>query len=249
MALDLPNTVGMDTAVHHDWTLRDAETWAALGAGAVLFAAGLRRGSVVGLGLAAAATPLLYRGITGAWPTGPGDDTRSALGGARGLHVREAVEVDLPVADVYRFWRQLDNLPRFMDRLESVEEDASTGRSRWVARGPGGLPVVWEAEIINDIADDVLAWKSLPGSDLISAGAVLFKPLRGGRSTHVDVHLQYAAPGGRAGAFLAAWLGHEPTQVVRDDLRRLKQILETGASTRSQAARAESLMDRTPGLA
>lgn len=220
----------------------DVERWVALGAGALLFAVGVRQRSAVGLGLAVAATPLLYRGVTGEWrgAAAGDDDTRVALGGARGVHVREAVHVELPVADVYRFWRQLDNLPRFMLHLESVEEDASTGRSHWVARGPGRLRVAWDAAIINDVENATLAWKSLPGSDVVSAGAVNFKPVRGGRSTQVSVHLQYAAPGGRAGAFLAGLFQQAPGQVIREDLRRLKQLLEAGELARSSRAREQT---------
>ncbi|MGC4083782.1 MAG: hypothetical protein QM736_17140 [Vicinamibacterales bacterium] len=92
--------------------------------------------------------------------------------------------------------------------------------------GPGGLRVEWTAELINEIENELLAWQSLPGSDIVSAGSVRFKPVRGGRGTQVHVHLQYDSPAGKPGA-LAAWLvGQEPSQTIREDLRRFKQLLE-----------------------
>ncbi len=214
-------------------SLRDAESWAALVTGTLLVAAGVRHRGRAGIGLAVAAAPLLYRGLTGRWPaalagSGPPDDTRAALGGSRGVHVREAVTVDVPVAEVYRFWRQLDNLPRFMAHLEVVAHDESTGTSHWVARGPGGLRVHWDATVINDVENETLAWKSLPGADVISAGSVNFRPGPGDRGTEVRVNLQYAPPAGKAGAWLASLFGQAPGQVIREDLRRLKQLLEAG---------------------
>lgn len=114
--------------------LADVERWAALGAGGVLLLLGTGRRPLVGLGMAAAATPLIYRGVTGRWPGVVAahlsdDDSKSALAGDRGLHVRESVRLELPVAEVYRFWRRLDNLPSFMAHRERVTVDDATGRS------------------------------------------------------------------------------------------------------------------------
>ncbi len=152
---------------------------------------------------------------------------RTAVGGDRGLHVRESIRLDVPVGDVYRFWRRLENLPQFMTHLDRVTEDAD-GRSHWVTSGPVGLAVEWDAEIINEIEDKVLAWRSLPGSDVVTAGSVNFDAARGGRSTQVSVHLQYAPPAGKAGALVASLFGREPSQTVREDLRHFKQLLEAG---------------------
>jgi uncharacterized membrane protein len=211
-------------------SLADAENWLALGAGALLLIAAAARRSALGAGLAISATPLLYRGLTGRWPAVirrriEPDDTKAALGGARGVHVRESIRLDVPVEKVYRFWRRLDNLPRFMRHLDRVTE-APDGTSHWVAAGPAGLAVEWEAEIINEVENKVLAWRSLPGSDVVTAGSVNFDAARNGRSTQVSVHLQYAPPAGKAGAFLASLLGREPSQTIREDLRRFKQMLE-----------------------
>ena len=93
----------------------------------------------------------------------------------------------------------------------------------------------WDAEIINDVEDQLIAWRSLPGSDVVSAGSVNFDAVRGGRSTQVSVHLQYAPPAGRAGALLSRLFGREPSQTIREDLRRLKQLLEAGEVARVAA--------------
>ena len=139
----------------------------------------------------------------------------------------EAVRLELPIHEVYSFWRRFENLPRFMRHLDSVREDGPK-RSHWVAAGPLGVAVEWDAELINEVQDKVIGWRSLPGSDVTTAGSVNFDSVRGGRETQVTVNLQYAAPAGKAGAFVATLFGREPSQTIREDLRRLKQILEAG---------------------
>ena len=213
-------------------SLTDVENWTALGAGAFLFVFGASRRSVPGVCLAAAAIPLLYRGLTGQWPEFlaayvPSEDTRSALSGDQGLHVREAIRLECPIEDVYRFWRHLENLPQFMAHLDRVT-DLGGGRSHWVAAGPAGVRVEWQAEIINEVENQTLGWRSLPGSDVVTAGSVNFDRVRGDRSTQVTVHLQYAPPAGRAGDLVATLFGRAPSQTIREDLRRFKQLLEAG---------------------
>lgn len=231
----------MDAEVSYDRTasLTDAENLLALGAGALLLIVGASRRSATGACLAASSAPLLYRGITGRWPDVlsdhvQSDDTRDALGGDRGVHVRESVRLETPVADVYRFWRRLENLPRFMTHLNRVTE-MPDGTSQWVAAGPAGLAVEWTAEIINEVENKVLAWRSLPESDIVTAGSVNFDAVRGGRSTQVSVHLQYAPPAGRAGAMVATLFGRAPSQTIREDLRHFKQLLEAGEIPRATA--------------
>jgi len=220
-------------------SLGDAENWLALGAGVVLLFVGASRRSAIGACLAVSSAPLFYRGITGRWPdvlngyVQP-DSTKTALGGKRGVHVRESVRLEVPVADVYRFWRRLDNLPRFMTHLNRVTE-TSDGTSHWVATGPAGIAVEWEAEIINEIENQLLAWRSVPGSDVVTAGSVNFDAARNGRSTQVSVHLQYAPPAGKAGALMASLFGREPSQTVREDLRHFRQLLEAGEIPRATA--------------
>ena len=215
-------------------SLADAENWLALGTGAVLLIAGASRRSAVGACLALTSAPLLYRGMTGRWPQvlnglndAQSENTKSALGGEHGVHVRESVRLEVPVEEAYRVWRGLENLPRFMRYLKRVTETPD-GRSHWVAAGPAGLAVEWDAEVINEIENKLIAWRSLPGSDVVTAGSVNFDATRGGRSTQVSVHLQYAPPAGKAGAFIASLFGREPSQTVREDLRHFKQLLEAG---------------------
>jgi uncharacterized membrane protein len=219
--------------VEHPLTdIREIERWASLAAATAVLAYGFSRRSVPGVAIAAAAaTPFAYRTLAGKWPFENGD-TRSALAGGRGIHVREAVRVERPVSDVYAFWRQLENLPRVFTHLEQVT-DLGNGRSHWVARGPADLGVEWDAEIINEVDGKVIGWRSLPDSDVVTAGAVNFKPVRGGQATEISVHLQYEPPAGRAGAFLARIFGREPSQTVREDLRRLKWVFEAGEIPRT----------------
>jgi uncharacterized membrane protein len=220
-------------------SLADAENWLALGTGALLLVAGASRRSTAGALLAISSVPLLYRGLTGRWPSvwnvgAPPDDTRTALAGERGVHVRESIRLEAPTSEVYAFWRRLENLPRFMTHLDRVTVSPD-GRSHWVAVGPAGLAVEWDAEIINEVDDKVIAWRSLPGSDIVTAGSVNFDAARAGRSTQVSVHLQYAPPAGKAGAFIASLFGREPSQTIREDLRRFKQLLEAGETPRATA--------------
>ncbi len=156
-------------------TFQQLERWGALAIAAGLVGYGVSRRSAFGWCLAASAAPLVWRGVAGHWPGGydgivrPVGDTREALSGSRGVNVRESIRLENPVDEVYRFWARLENLPRFMRHLITVT-DLGGGRSHWAARGPAGVTVEWDAEIINEIPNRVLAWRSLPGGDVTSAG-------------------------------------------------------------------------------
>ena len=210
-------------------TSHELERWAGVAMATAVVAYGLSRRSFSGVALAAAAAPLAYRGATGAWPglANGAADTRVALAGDRGIHVREAIRLEVPLEAVYGFWRRLENLPRFMTHLQSVT-DLGGGRSHWVANGPAGTPVEWDAEIVNEIEGEVIGWRSVAGSDIATAGSVRFSTPRQGRSTQVSVHLQYVTPGGPAGRLLALALGRDPAHIIREDLRHFKQLLEAG---------------------
>jgi uncharacterized membrane protein len=153
-------------------------------------------------------------------------DTKEALSGSAGIHVRESIRLELPIDEAYRFWRRLENLPRFMTHLRSVTE-TSARQSHWVADGPAGLAVEWDAEIINEVPGKVIGWRSLDGSTVVTAGAVNFDAVDAA-TTNVSVHLQYSPPAGKAGAFVASLFSRAPEQTIREDLQRLKQLLETG---------------------
>lgn len=216
-----------------DTAISDIESWTAIGGAAALLLFGLTRRNAHGLWFAACAAPLIYRGVTGEWPEFlrrhlPSDDPREAFSGDRGMHVLESAQVERPVAEVFAYWRRLENLPRFMAHLDRVEPHGDTGLSHWVARGPAGVRVEWDAQIINEVENQVIGWESLPGSDVVTAGSVNFDPARCGRATNVTLHMRFEPPAGRAGELVAAIFGRRPAQDVREDLRRLKQLFEAG---------------------
>jgi uncharacterized membrane protein len=164
-----------------------------------------------------------------------GSNTRQQLGGPRGVHVEHAVTINRPIAEVYTFWRNFENLPKFMSHLDHVSV-RDMGVSHWVARGPGGIKVEWDARIINEVENKVIGWQSLQGSTIATAGSVNFDETERGTSVHV--HLQYNPPGGKLGAAVAWMFGEEPSIQIREDLRRFKQLMETGeiATTAGQSS-------------
>lgn len=161
------------------------------------------------------------------------------------LHVQRSLAVNRPPEDCYRFWRAFENLPRFMEHLVSV---SITGpqRSHWMAKGPAGTTVEWDAEITRDESNQLIAWRSLEGADVDHSGIVRFEPAPGGRGTIVRVELRYSPPAGPLGAWVARLFGEEPEQQIREDLRRFKQVLETGEipTTLGQPAGRRSLVAR-----
>jgi uncharacterized membrane protein len=154
----------------------------------------------------------------------------SRLNGARGagsIRVAQAVTINRSQEELYRSWRDFQNLPRFMKHLESVQPTGGR-RSHWVAKAPGGRTVEWDAEITEDRPNELIAWRSLEGADVDSVGHVRFERAPGGRGTIVNVEMRYSPPAGRVGATLAKLLGKSPEWQIKDDLRRFKQIMEVG---------------------
>ena len=143
------------------------------------------------------------------------------------ISVRAAVTIRRPRADVYAFWRDFENLPSFMIHLESVQPTGDR-HSHWVATAPAGRIVEWDAEIVDERPDELIAWRSLAGSDVANEGAVRFVDAPREQGTEIHVELRYDAPAGTAGDLLAKLFGEQPEQQVKDDLRRAKQVLETG---------------------
>ncbi len=152
-------------------------------------------------------------------------------GGA--VRARTAITVNRPPEEVYRYWRSLENLPTFMYHLESVQA-GENGRSRWVANGPGGKTIEWEAQIVEDVPRELIAWRSLEGSQVPNSGFVRFNAAPGGRGTEVTVELEYDPPGQAVGAAVARLFGEDPVQQIKDDVRRFKQVMETGEVVRSE---------------
>lgn len=145
----------------------------------------------------------------------------------RRIRVEKHVTIDRPAAELYAYWRRLENLPQVMRHLESVTE-LDSKRSQWTATGPAGTSVSWEAEITEDIEDQALAWRSVEDSDVANAGSVFFTELDHARGTEIKVVLAYEPPLGRIGAAVAKLMGEEPAVQLQEDLRRFKQLFETG---------------------
>ena len=159
----------------------------------------------------------------------PGADT-----GSDAIRVRQSVIVNRSATELYQFWRNFQNLPQFMKHLESVQLTGD-GRSHWVAKAPAGTTVEWDAELTEDRPNELIAWRSLEGADVDNSGSVRFASAPGGRGTVVRVEFEYNPPGGMLGATLAKLFGEEPEQQVEADLRRFKQVLETGEVVLSDA--------------
>jgi uncharacterized membrane protein len=149
--------------------------------------------------------------------------------------VRRAVTIRRSQEEIYRFWRNFENLPRFMYHLEEVRV-IDDRRSHWVAKAPAGSRVEWDAEIIEDRPNERIAWRSLPDADVANWGTVDFRRASGDRGTEVHVRIHYDPPGGKLGALVAKLFGEEPGEQVADDLRRLKQVMEVGEVVRSEAS-------------
>jgi uncharacterized membrane protein len=154
---------------------------------------------------------------------------------SHGRPVTRSITVRQPPEEVYAFWRNFENLPRFMQHLEAVRMTGDR-RSTWRARAPAGMTVEWEAETIEDRPEELIAWRSLPGSSVPNSGQVRFVRAPGGRGTEVHVEMRYDPPGGKLGVVVAKLFGREPAQQVAADLRRFKQVLETGEVVHSDAS-------------
>jgi uncharacterized membrane protein len=232
--MEFPGDV-QDERVHSGRNISEIEKWLSIAAGTGLALYGLSRRNRSGWMMTALGGMLLQRGATahchvyeafGVNTAGTGDDTRRALGGSAGVHVEESITINRSIEELYRFWRNLENLPQFMSHLHSVERITDT-LSRWRARGPGGTVVEWNAEIINEVPNKVIGWRSIEGSDVVSAGSVNFEEAGPGRGTHVRVRLQYSPPGGKVGAAVAKLFGRDAATEIREDLQRFKQLVET----------------------
>lgn len=216
----------------------DAERWASALGGAALAAWGLKQlkedrlpaAAVIG----AAGVSLIARGATGHCPmysaagvSTAEPDTRAALRGGRGVNVEQVATINRSPEELFSYWRRFEQLPQFMSHLAAVKQ-LDERRSHWVAKGPAGRKVEWDAEIINEIPNELIGWRTIGDADVVSAGSVRFKPAPGGRGTEVRVRLQYQPPAGKLGSTLAWLFGHEPSQTILEDLRMFKQLMEAG---------------------
>lgn len=245
----------------HDVNVGDAERVASALAGGALMYYGIKRRSAGGAGMAVAGGDLIYRGISGhcnlyrLLGIYTGRRSRStSVPYPVGIRVDKSITINRSPEELFRFWRDPENLARFMHNLESVRK-LDDKRSHWIARGPAGKTVEWDAEIINEEPNRRIGWRSLRGADVESGGSVHFDPAPAGRGTVVSVSMQYNPPGGILGAYFAKIFGKEPDQQVQEDLRRFKQLMEAGevpttegqTSGRSMAPTAETHGERRAG--
>lgn len=205
----------------------DAYQIAPLVVGGLMTALGLRRGGWLGYGVALAGLGVMQQSFTGRpalqeW-MGHGHEVDHE---SRAVTVAHAVTIDTPAAELYRFWRDFSNLPRFMENLEQVEVLDDT-HSRWTVKGPAGLTLGWEAEVTDEQQDRRIAWRAVEGADVPNWGHVEFRPAPGG-GTEVHAVIRYEPPGGMLGRAVAKLLGREPQQQMRADLARFKRMMETG---------------------
>jgi uncharacterized membrane protein len=219
----------------------DSERAVSAAVGGLFVASGLKKRGVGGLALALIGAELVRRGATGhcmlydalGFDGGNGDathrsDVRSAaatVNARKSIKVERTITIRRPSEEIYAFWRDFSNLPQVLDHLESVG-DLGNGRSHWVAKGPGGMRVEWDSEIVNEIPGTLIAWKTVGQPDVSHAGSVHFTPVSGG--TQVKFVMDYEPPAGRLVAVATKVMGESPDQKIQSDLKRLKMLFETG---------------------
>lgn len=237
-ARELPSRVGGRTGGRGDFAsgvnVGDGERVVSVVAGGALLLYGLARGAVGGLALAALGAGLAYRGLVGhsILYRRLGIDRTSHAGGRvrgnLGIKLEQAVVVVAPPERVYGAWRNFSNLSRFMGHVERVEPLAA-GRSRWTVRTPAGMKLTWDAEVINDVPNRLIAWRTVDTQLVEHAGSVAFEATPDGRGTVVRVSMQYDSPAGAVGQTVAAALGQDPQRQIEEDLLAFKRAIESGS--------------------
>ncbi len=210
------------------------ERWISLGAGAALTLLGLSRRGLGGLLSLGAGAALIHRGVTGHCRVyeSIGVDTSehkssTAVPAQSGCRVEKTITINRSPEDLYTYWRDVENLPKVMRHLQSVDAQDKQ-RSHWVAKGPMGITVEWDAEIFNERENEMIAWRSLPGSQIDTAGSVHFNKLPHDRGTEVRVSIKYNPPGGKIGDRIAWLLGSDLEQEIHTDLKNFKAAMEAG---------------------
>ena len=222
------------------------ERWASLLAGTGLTVYGILRRDLPGAALALGGGALVVRGATG-WcalyralglstAKDPREEVERRLS-QRGSKIEKAVTIQAPVHEIYRFWRDFRNLPRVLRHVQSVE-DRGDRITHWKVKGPFGAEFEWEAEIINERENELIAWRTFEGASVDHAGSVHFTPLPGGR-TEVRVVLKYNPPAGAVGTAIAKLFGQDPEKEIEEDMLRLDAIFDS-------MRKAESIQAATP---
>jgi uncharacterized membrane protein len=246
--------------IRHRYTVPNvgnAERAASLAAGALLLGTGLKTKGWIGAATALLGAAFVGRAATGFCytyqalgintasppekeiPSGTGQNV--SVPHETGIRIDEAVTISLTREQVYRFWRNLGNIAESMEYVESVRSMGDGDQhTRWLVKGPGGKSLKWDARIINEKENELIAWRSIEGSEIPNAGSVHFIDAGGGRGTEVHVELLYSPPGGAAGAMLAKLFGDDPAAQIRNDLKRLKARLEAGVLPKTEGQPAGS---------
>ena len=228
--------------------LGEAERKVSLVTGLGLLAYVLTHRSKMSLPLGLEAGYMLYRGATGHCVIYQMMEINRSDNGHKGIQVQRSVTLNRRRDELFRIWRNFENLPRFMKHLKSVRvSNTDNGRSHWVTTGPLGREIEWDSEIIEERENEYLAWSSLPGSFVESKGSVHFVDAPAGRGTILYVSMEYQPPAGSLGAAFARLFGEEPGQQVHDDLRHFKQMMETGevASVEGQTSGRNQNFERS----
>ena len=248
-----PRRVENEAPRHDATNVGSTERWASILGGAALAVYGLRRGGLAGGAAAATGAALVARGVEGNCPVYErlgmdstdgflrrgGSPVASVLA-SRSVKVQRSVVIARPRAQLFAYWRDFENLPSFMSHLERVLV-LGRERSHWVARGPMGQSVRWDAVIHREVPDELIAWRSVEPADVPNAGTVLFRDAGEGL-TEVTVELDYEPPAGRLGFAVARLFGEEPDIQVRDGLEQFKAIMEGGRE--EERGKREELADR-----
>lgn len=218
----MENSMSTQTTV--DQQASDLERWASIIGGSAMVLSGLQQRSLRGILVAVAGGGLLYQG---AKQKSTLKQVEDAIGLDHAIRVEKTVTINRSAPELYRFWRNFENLPRFMKHIRSitVQDDR---HSHWVANAPLGQTVEWDAEIVTDEPDHLIAWTSLDDSMIENSGFVRFQKTTGDRGTEVKVVMEYQPPGGVLAAAIAKLFGEEPEQQIGDELNRLKQLMEAG---------------------
>ncbi|WP_210464653.1 YgaP-like transmembrane domain [Rufibacter roseolus] len=205
-----------------------------LGGAALAYYGWGRKQSPLGKSLATAGGYLVLRGTTGFCPFNEVLHVDTAHPETQGFEVTSSVTILKPREEVYQFWRQLENLPRFMQYLEDVRRTGPR-RSHWVAKVPKNIiykekltTIEWEAEITHEEENSLIAWRSLPGSEVENSGEVRFTDAPANRGTVVQATISYRPPAGAAGQLAARLLNPAFKELVKQDVRRFKRLLEAG---------------------
>lgn len=207
--------------------LGPTERWISTAAGGLMLLYGLRNPTPARLMLGIVGAGLIYQGTAGRNVVENVRAGQMPLADPAGVRVKKSMTINRPAAELYQYWRNLENLPRFMTNVRSVQRQGD-GRSHWVVSGPRGTVVKWDAEITVDRPNEMIAWQTLPGAAVEHRGYVKFIPAPGNRGTEVHVAMEYKPPLGEAGKLIGNLLSGITEQQVQEQIRNFKRIMEAG---------------------